>query len=311
MFSNEMFQSAVESAHCPIVITDAQKPDNPISYVNPTFTLQTGYTLDEAVGQNCRFLQGADTNQAELDKVRNALREGTSTIALLSNYRKDGTQFWNELHISPILNDKGIVTHFVGVQNDISDRVRLEGELRQLAATDPLTGALNRRHFFEACEREFDRAKRYHHRTVLLMVDIDCFKNINDTYGHLAGDEALMCFATTCRDILRSQDTLGRIGGDEFAILIPETDKAGGYRVAERLRARTSSLSISNEKYAFQFTISIGGTMCAPAYDDVQTSLDHADQALYEAKLASRNQVAWSKEAHQINDKRPFSVAAL
>ncbi len=297
MLSPGLFQSAFESAHCATVITDVQSPDNPIVYVNPTFTAQTGYALDEVVGKNCRFLQGKGCDPNELKKIRTALKEGTSTIALLSNYRKDGSQFWNELHISPIRDEEGTVTHFVGVQYDITQRVHAEQDLKRLATTDYLTGTFNRRYFFEACERELNRAQRYSHPTTVLMVDIDQFKNINDTHGHAAGDEALVCFSATCRDLLRGEDILGRFGGEEFAILLPETDKTGAAQVAERLRARIEKVQITNEKHAFQFTVSIGAALCSPADDSVKKILDRADQALYEAKSAGRNRVVWAKDS--------------
>lgn len=293
----EFIQKAIDNAACSIVISDALKSDHPIVYVNRAFTLFTGYSFEETVGQNYHFLEGGDADLSSQEKIQLALQEGTSAKAILSNFRKDGTLFWNELHISPILDDDENVTHFVWVQKDISERLRLEGDLRRLVAIDSLTSALNRHHFFEACEREFKRAKRHGHPTVLLMAEIDHLKSLNDKFGYLAGDEALMCFATTCRDILRSQDILGRISGEGFAILAPETNKAGGFRVGERLRSRISKIFITNEKYSFQFTVSIGGTMCAPAFDTVQISLGRASDALSEAKSANRKQVAWSKDS--------------
>lgn len=126
---------AIKASNNGIVITDARQPDLPIIYVNPAFEQMTGYSAAEVLGQNCRFLQGSDRDQPNLNPVRTALQQGTNCSVTLRNYRKDGSLFWNELNISPIEDDSGNVTHFIGIQTDISDRVetqrQLETSLRQ------------------------------------------------------------------------------------------------------------------------------------------------------------------------------------
>ena len=115
-------EMAIEASIDPIVIADARQPDMPLIYVNPAFTRQTGYTAEEAIGRNCRFLQGEDRDQPALDELRAALREGRECVVELRNYRKNGELFWNELQISPVYNDAGELTHFIGVQYNITDR---------------------------------------------------------------------------------------------------------------------------------------------------------------------------------------------
>jgi diguanylate cyclase (GGDEF)-like protein len=165
-----------------------------------------------------------------------------------------------------------------------------EKGLREMAATDFLTGALNRRSFVESGQRECRRARRNGSPLALLMMDIDHFKAFNDTYGHSAGDAALRATVATCRANLRSTDLLGRWGGEEFVILLPETDYEGGLHVAEILRSAVADLSVPGTGRA-QVRISIGGAVWTPEDTNLDTLLRRADQALYQAKLRGRNSV--------------------
>lgn len=122
----EILELAVESARNGIVITDARLPDNPIVYANRFFTEMTGYESEEILGRNCRFLQGVDKDQIEVRQVAAAIREGRPYTALLRNYRKDGSLFWNELTISPVRDENGDVINFIGVQNDVTARKEAE-----------------------------------------------------------------------------------------------------------------------------------------------------------------------------------------
>jgi len=126
-----LLDRAVAASSNGIVITDPRAPDDPIVYVNPAFERISGYTADEVVGHNCRFLQGEDRDQPALDDLRSALSEEREFRVVLRNYRKDGTPFWNELYISPVHDEQGRLTNFVGVQNDITERRRIEDVLRE------------------------------------------------------------------------------------------------------------------------------------------------------------------------------------
>jgi adenylate cyclase len=122
---------AIEASTVGIVIADATLPDMPLIYVNPAFEEITGYSAEDVLGTNCRFLQGKETQQPALNELRDAIKAGESCSVILRNYRKDGRRFWNELTISPIYDDLGVLTHFVGVQSDVSDRIQAEQALRQ------------------------------------------------------------------------------------------------------------------------------------------------------------------------------------
>src|SRR5215213_1571985 len=126
-----LLDRAVAASSNGIVITDSRAPDDPIVYVNPAFERISGYTVAEVVGHNCRFLQGDDRDQPALDDLRTALGEEREFRVVLRNYRKDGTPFWNELYISPVHDEQGRLTNFVGVQNDITERRRIEDVLRE------------------------------------------------------------------------------------------------------------------------------------------------------------------------------------
>ena len=168
-------------------------------------------------------------------------------------------------------------------------------ELARQARTDSLTGLANRRRFFEVAEAELARAGRYRSNLAVLMVDIDHFKEVNDAYGHSTGDLVLRQLGALCLGLLREVDTVGRVGGEEFAILLPETDLAAGMEVAERLRAAVESHRVPREEgLPIAITVSIGVAASAPG-KNLDTLMSQSDSALYEAKRSGRNRVlAWS-----------------
>ena len=187
----------------------------------------------------------------------------------------------------------------VELQGEIEERRRVEAELQRLAATDPLTNLYNRRRFFELAQRELDRAVRYHRPLTALMLDLDHFKAINDAHGHAVGDQVLASFSAFMLKILRGVDLIGRYGGEEFCIVLTETDAAQGKLAARRLLNSLQQQSFETSAGKIQLTISIG-LASLPAKDAVWESgldqmLDRADKALYRAKQAGRNrvEVAW------------------
>ncbi|MDQ3793392.1 MAG: PAS domain-containing protein, partial [Actinomycetota bacterium] len=127
-----LFERAVTASTNSIVITDPNLPDNPIVYVNPAFEKTTGYSMEEVLGRNCRFLQGDDRDQSALEELRACIGEGRECRVVLRNYRKDGTRFWNELSVYPVRDESGRVMNFVGVQNDVTERRRAEQELSEM-----------------------------------------------------------------------------------------------------------------------------------------------------------------------------------
>ncbi len=174
---------------------------------------------------------------------------------------------------------------------DITERKRHEQLLEAQSQRDPLTGAANRRCFFVRADAEFARAQRAGHPLAMIMLDIDRFKDINDHWGHAAGDQVLKHLCTVARSVVRETDLFGRIGGEEFAVVAPDTDHAGAMRLAERLRQQIGNGNARHGDDLIAYTVSAGvGTLRADDHcaEDV---LERADQALYAAKRAGRNRV--------------------
>ncbi len=228
-----LFERAIAASSNGITITDAQKPNNPVVYVNPSFEKLTGYAAAEAIGRNLRFLQGSDTDQPGLKKLRAAIGGRKDCTVVLRNYRKDGTVFWNELHISPVHSERGQLTHFIGVQTDITDRKITEEELIYSAFHDTLTGLANRALLMARLGQAVARAKeKADCGFAVLFLDLDRFKTINDSLGHTVGDQLLIAFAHRLQTFFSNSKFLenskfiihnylvARLGGDHFVILL-------------------------------------------------------------------------------------------
>ncbi|WP_082173291.1 GGDEF domain-containing protein, partial [Methylobacterium platani] len=167
------------------------------------------------------------------------------------------------------------------LSGEIETSARLEAELRRLADTDPLTGALARRRFLEVCARDWPR--RPGQAACLLMLDLDRFKLVNDNHGHAAGDAALVAFVAACRSALRSLDAVGRLGGEEFAVLLVETGPGDGAAVAERIRAAVAARPVATDSGPIGITVSIGLAATGPG-ESLEAAMRRADAALYAAK---------------------------
>ncbi|SMF45589.1 response regulator receiver modulated diguanylate cyclase [Alteromonadaceae bacterium Bs31] len=167
--------------------------------------------------------------------------------------------------------------------------VRANQELERLATQDPLTGCYNRRHFFTLSEAEFSKARRHQRSIAVLMIDVDLFKAINDSYGHAAGDTALTVITECCRSATRESDVLGRLGGEEFALTCPDADLDGAFYLAERIRQNCESKEISAGGKLFCVTLSIGVTMISAEDEHFDQLLQRADSLLYQAKALGRN----------------------
>jgi len=180
------------------------------------------------------------------------------------------------------------------------ENARLFGMVEQMATMDGLTGLYNRHHFLKLAESEFQRARRYNRPLSVIMLDIDHFKLVNDTYGHAVGDQVLRAVATRCHEALRANDRIGRYGGEEFALLLPENETAGAGYVAERLRRLVSETPIQVENQIIYVTISLGVAARREDCIDVESLIGRADAALYAAKSAGRNRTElWKGQAFQ------------
>lgn len=203
-----------------------------------------------------------------------------------------GRRCWVDTHAVPMRDSTGLIRGVLSVTRDITERKKARQELERLARIDVLTGLANRRHFMVLAEQELTRTLRYGGALSVLMIDIDHFKNVNDTHGHQTGDLVLQRLGGLCREALREVDCIGRIGGEEFAVVLPLTDGARALEVAERLRRTVADTEVALERgLPLRFTLSIGVTTLVDRGTNLDTLLGQADSALYEAKRTGRNRV--------------------
>ena len=196
-----------------------------------------------------------------------------------------------QVSISPMLDLTSRLLGAVVIFQDVTDRHELESHLRFLATTDALTGVANRRSLLGRAEHEFRRARRYGRPMALLLLDLDHFKKVNDTWGHFAGDEALKALCEVCLESLRGSDMLGRLGGEEFAVLLAETGIQDACGTAERIRHVVEQLEVDWRGRAIRMTVSIGVATIEPTDPDIYSLMRRADLALYTAKDVGRNRV--------------------
>ncbi|MBC7453595.1 MAG: EAL domain-containing protein [Massilia sp.] len=285
----QLRERAIEASANAIVITSAAAPNYLIEYVNPAFERITGYSADEVIGRNCKFLQGDDDDQGGLDEIRAALREQREGNAVLRNYRKDATQFWNHLYVAPVRDAAGIVTHFVASQYDITAAKNDEAKLTYMAHHDELTDLPNRTYLRECLRQAIVSADRYKQQIWVIFVSLDRFKVINDTFGHRGRDSVLKVTADRLREATRSSDTVAHWGGDEFAIVMPE--QADGALVTATLQR---ILDVVNATIPFGgeeifLNCSMGVSKYPEHGADCDTLLDRADIAASHAKRHGRN----------------------
>ncbi|MGI3212855.1 sensor domain-containing diguanylate cyclase [Roseovarius tibetensis] len=285
-----IFQAAVEAAYDAVLITDAELelPGPRIVYVNPAFSRMTGYSLDEIIGKTPRIMQGPETDWSVIRRLRDDLEHDRTFEGKSKNYRKDGSAFIMEWTIAPVLDEDDQVTHYVALQRDVTERERLLEMLQHQALFDGLTGALNRTETERLLSIEVEGARRYNGPLSMIMFDIDNFKAVNDKYGHNVGDEVLRRIAQAVLSRMRTVDYFGRWGGEEFAVLLPQTSLDGAKALAEDLRALIEGLEFDDD---LKVTASFG---VAARLDETEATalIERADRALYVSKDSGRNQVS-------------------
>ncbi|MCQ8118677.1 diguanylate cyclase [Methylomonas rosea] len=286
---DHLLVSALETVEHGVVITDVNAN---IEWANKAFETLTGFSRHEAIGMRPNELvKSGKQDPTFYQNLWDTILSGNTWRGEIVNRRKNGELYDEELVISPVKDQQGCIRHFVGVKQDVSERKRIQSELWELATTDGLTGFLNRRHFMARLENEFARVQRNNHRVAVLMLDLDHFKQINDGYGHPTGDAMLQHFAGIIRAELRKIDVVGRIGGEEFAIFMPETDAEPAIIIAERLRNVLADTPLVIDKHTISITVSIGIALMHADSGTADCVLTKADKALYTAKENGRNSV--------------------
>jgi diguanylate cyclase (GGDEF)-like protein len=235
--------------------------------------------------------QGSDASQPMNFDIPAALSEKGICENLEREFqRKDGSQLIG-IFSAKMTTLQGI-QHIICIIHDITERKYLETELQRQANTDGLTGVFNRRYFLDVAHAEIARAARFHHPLSLALLDLDHFKNINDVYGHTVGDLALIALAEICLENIREMDLFARFGGDEFILLLPETNFDQAYEVVKRICLILSEEAIDLDGKLIALTISAGIASLANGQESFDALLSRADQALYQAKEGGRNRVS-------------------
>lgn len=406
-----LFERVIACSSNGVVIADAHQPDHPVTYVNPAFERITGYGRTDVEGHNLRLLQADDRDQPEILEIRQALREQRDTMVVLRNYRKDGTLFWNSLLISPVHDAYGRITHFVGLQTDVTEakeaeqrarlaarvfestaegiivtdlkgkildvnpaftritgylreevlglqyqklhliqqgskftrqwrrgmlnsgqwqgqvwsrrkngenfpawliisairnermetgnyvglfvdwttRKLLEEGLHRLAYYDELTDLPNRTLFREALQKAMAKAERHHRKIALMFLDLDRFKQINDTLGHYLGDQLLKLAAQRLKSHIRDGDLLARLGGDEFTVVLEDLVALSDAQIVAQKILAVLAQSFTLDGHEIFVTTSIGISFFPDDARDMETLIINADTAMYRAKEAGRN----------------------
>ncbi len=267
-----MLWRVLDAADVGLLITDAERR---IVYVNATFTRETGYLPEEVLGRTCSFLQGPETDPADVAAMREALDRGEAVRRVVLNYRKDGRTMWYRLRIQPLWVD-GALRHFVGVQEDFSDAHAAQVRLERLAYLDSLTGLGNRRAFDARLADLVGRGEPF----TLALLDLNDFKRVNDVHGHPAGDALLITAGRRLEEVTPHTGGAFRLGGDEFAVLLPGDGE--GAPQGEAVLAALETLEGGTLRAGL-------GTAHFPGEAaDVPALLRLADRRLYAHKAASK-----------------------
>jgi diguanylate cyclase (GGDEF)-like protein/PAS domain S-box-containing protein len=264
---------------------------------NSSCSRQTGFDEDEVIGRSLDCLFAAEDNvrhkqELHLDAAR---REGWHMDDGRC-VRKDLSLYWSHSLVAALREENGEVCGFSVVLRDITQRRLNAEEVRRLLTTDHLTGAANRARLLDVAESEINKSRRYGKPLSAIMLDLDHFKRINDTGGHAAGDEVLIEAVRRCRPVLRSFDTIARMGGEEFVILLPGTTSSSAVEIAELVRVALAESPFITSSKQFTVTASLGCASLENRSMDIDGLLRNADEALYRAKKLGRNRVesyAW------------------
>lgn len=269
-------------------------PDFRFLDLNPAMARIFGFdTVEEMLGCSESFFLSPCQKKEFLQTVA---RTGMLKDHPLEMLRGDGTSIWVEVCVHASCNFRGEVVELDGLMADITEKRRMLKELQKLARNDGLTGLFNRRYFVELGQRELLRAKRENTPLSLIYFDADHFKRVNDTYGHDTGDKVLQDIARIGKEKLRELDVFGRLGGEEFAVLLPGTSGRDAIFVAEKLRRAFESHTVDTAQGCVRFTASFGVSSFSCQTCSLDEMLKHADSALYEAKRSGRNTTSYHNQ---------------
>ena len=271
------------------VITATTKPDGTITQVSSAFEKSSGYSKKELIGKPISIIKNEEQNKKIIEELWKTILNKKTWIGEIKNKDKNGEEYWLEQHIIPKINiETNEIESFVSIGIDITTKKEME----KIASTDKLTGIYNRRMLDEILQIEIEVAQRHNSELSLIIIDIDNFKDVNDNYGHLIGDETLKKMSSIIFENIRTSDIFGRYGGEEFLIICTQTNKDNAYILAEKLRTIVG-------KYNFNKigtkTISLG-ISTYEKNDSIESLFKKADEALYCAKESGRNKTVIYEE---------------
>jgi diguanylate cyclase (GGDEF)-like protein/PAS domain S-box-containing protein len=295
--------TALRSAANGVVITDRS---GTITWVNPAACAITGYSADELVGRHTRLLKSGRHEPAFYARLWETVVRGDPWSGTIVNRRKDGSEYQEEQTIAPVLDDGGAITHFIAIKQDVTEQRRvqdelaarmteiegLNGQLREQAIRDPLTGLHNRRYLEDTMARDISRAGRSGESFVIAVIDVDRFKLVNDVHGHAVGDRVLQQLADALLTNVRTSDLVCRVGGEEFVVVMPHATIPGASKRAEKWRTAFAERVVDgHDAVPVRSTISVGLAKYAGAGEPFAECLRRADEALYAAKRGGRDRV--------------------
>ena len=281
---------AVEQSPVSIIVTDNE---GIIEYVNPKFCKVTGYTMAEVLGKTPRILKGGFLTADFYRDLWRTILAGEEWHGVFHNRTKSGEMVWELASISPIRDEDGTITHFVSVKEDFTEIKRLQDRMDNLAHHDQLTGLPNRTLFYDRLKHAQALAKRREKGFALFYMDLDGFKAVNDTHGHELGDHLLKAVGQRLTECVRESDTVARIGGDEFTVLLPDLqgqDTAAGIALLV-IEALTRPFQLG--EVSCTIGVSIGIAFYPQDGEESDRIISCADAAMYRVKNAGRNNFAF------------------
>lgn len=285
--SIEKLSKAVEQVDDIVYTTDKA---GIIAYVNDAFCRHTGYTREEAIGDDSKIIKSGMHGIGFYKELWTTILSGGVYRNTLINRKKNGDLYYEKKTITPLKEDGGNLIGFISTGKDVTQETMLHQEVERIATLDQLTGIYNRHKFEELFTLESERSRRFSHALSLIMIDIDYFKAVNDTYGHDIGDKVLIKLAEIVQSNIRKIDIFARWGGEEFLILCPGTDMEHARGVAEKLRLAVEGSVFED---VGKLTISLGVTLLK-SEESFNELFKRVDERLYYAKEHGRNQVGTS-----------------
>ena len=293
----EKLSLAVRHSPNAIMITDCE---GVIQYVNPHFSVITGYEASEVIGKKPNIISSGLMSDHVFKNLWETLLSGHEWRGEMHNRKKNGELYWAREHICPLFDDDNNVSHFIATQEDVTDAKKLSEETSYQASHDLLTGLINRREFEFRLDRVINSVKDAQSEHALCFMDLDQFKIVNDTCGHVAGDELLRQIGDLLLANVRQRDTLARLGGDEFALLMEHCGIEQAYDTCQKIINILADFRFHWEEHTFTIGISIGLAQINRHTQDSQEVLGYVDGACYAAKDAGRNRI----EVHTEDSER-------